>query len=208
MNHHLLLYFAVVFGIIILPGLDMAFVMANAMLGGRNAGFAAVGGIVAGGFCHLLMGALGAAAVLRLWPALFQIMLVAGAAYIAWMGWTFLRSTDVFTPGAGKEVLAAPVIFRRAMLTSLTNPTAYMFMLAVFPQFLKPGQGPLWMQSGVLGTITAATQLGVYGALALAASQASGWFAANPAASRWTARGIGLLLIATALLSVWQAAKA
>src|SRR4051794_34430632 len=97
---NLWLYFVVVFGIIALPGLDMAFVMASAMLGGRRSGLAAVGGIVAGGVCHLMMGALGAAVVLRLWPALFKVMLVGGAAYIAWMGIAFLRSSSVFRPGA------------------------------------------------------------------------------------------------------------
>ncbi|MBB3121459.1 LysE family translocator [Pseudoduganella violacea] len=205
---NLWLYFAVVFGIIALPGLDMAFVMANSMLGGRRAGMAAVAGIIAGGFCHLLMGALGAAVVLQLWPQLFQYMLLGGAIYIAWMGYTFLRSSAVFTPDAAREVLAPTVIFRRAMLTSLLNPKAYIFMLAIFPQFLKPGQGPLWLQSGVLGAITAATQAAVYGALALAASQATLWFARNPAAAAWTARAIGLLLLLTAVLSAAQAWKA
>ena len=49
------------------------------------------------------------------------------------------------------------VIFRRALTTSLLNPKAYIFMLAIFPQFLRPGQGPLWVQSGVLAGITALT---------------------------------------------------
>jgi threonine/homoserine/homoserine lactone efflux protein len=204
---NLWLYFVVVFGIIALPGLDMAFVMANSLLGGRRAGLAAVAGIVAGGFCHLLMGALGVALVMQLWPALFKVMLLAGAAYIAWMGWTFLRSSDVFTPGAGKEVLAPPVIFRRAMLTSLLNPKAYIFMLAIFPQFLHADQGPVWVQSGVLGAITAGTQAAVYGALALAAAQATQWFARNPGAAVLTSRAIGVLLLGTAALSIAQALR-
>jgi threonine/homoserine/homoserine lactone efflux protein len=202
---NLWLYFVVVFGIIILPGLDMAFVMGSSLLGGRRAGMAAVGGIVAGGFVHLCMGALGVAVVLRVWPPLFQLMLLAGAAYIAWMGYALLRSDSVFHPAPGAEALADAVIFRRAMTTSLLNPKAYLFMLAIFPQFLRPGQGPLWMQSGVLGGITALTQTAVYGALAYAASGASGWFATHPAASRTAARIMGVLLILTAALSASQA---
>jgi threonine/homoserine/homoserine lactone efflux protein len=204
---HLWLYFLLVFGIVLLPGLDMAFVMANSLLGGRRAGMAAVGGIIAGGVCHLVMAALGATVVLQLWPALFQLLLYGGAAYIAWMGYTFLRSSAAFLPSPGQEVLAETVVFRRAMLTSLSNPKAYVFMLAVFPQFLRPGQGPLWVQSGVLGAITALTQAAVYGALALGAAQASGWFGRNPAAAVVTARLIGVLLLLTAGLSVWQALR-
>lgn len=204
-SNHLWLYFIVVFGIIILPGLDMAFVMASSILGGRRAGMAAVSGIVAGGFCHLAMATLGIAVVLKLWPGLFNAMLLAGAVYIAWMGYTFLRSDSVFRPVPGREVLAPAVIFRRAMMTSLLNPKAYIFMLAIFPQFLNPGQGPLWLQSGLLGAITALTQLGVYGALALASSQATGWFAAHPRAAVLTARAMGALLMLTALFSAGQA---
>jgi threonine/homoserine/homoserine lactone efflux protein len=201
---NLWLYFIVVFGVVALPGLDMAFVMGSSMLGGRRAGMAAVGGIVVGGFCHLCMGALGVAVVLQVWPPLFKLMLLGGAAYIAWMGYTLLRSDSIFHPTPGAEAMADGVIFRRALTTSLLNPKAYIFMLAIFPQFLRPGQGPLWVQSGVLGGITALTQLGVYGALAYAASGASGWFAAHPAASTVAARIMGLLLIATAILSASQ----
>lgn len=202
---NLWLYFVVVFGVIALPGLDMAFVMGSSMLGGRRSGMAAVGGIIAGGFCHLCMGALGVAMVLQYWPPLFKIMLLTGAVYIAWMGWSLLHSDSVFHPAPGAEAMADAVIFRRALTTSLLNPKAYIFMLAIFPQFLKPGQGPLWVQSGVLGGITALTQLGVYGALAYAASGASGWFAAHPAASTVAARVMGALLMLTAVLSASQA---
>lgn len=56
-----------------------------------------------------------------------------------------------------------------------------------------------------LGAITALTQLAVYGALAFASSQSSGWFLAHPRAATATARGMGALLIVTALLSAAQA---
>ena len=204
---NLWLYFIVVFGVIALPGLDMAFVMGSSLLGGRRSGMAAVAGIIAGGFCHLCMGVLGVAVVLQCWPPLYRVMLLAGSAYIAWMGYSLLRSDSIFHPASGTEALADAAIFRRALTTSLLNPKAYIFMLAIFPQFLRPGQGPLWVQSGVLGAITALTQLAVYGALAYAASGASGWFLRHPAAATVAARSMGLLLIATAILSASQAGK-
>ena len=59
MDHfaHLWLFFLMVLGIIILPGMDMAFVMASSLTGGRRSGLYAVGGIVAGGICHVVAGA-------------------------------------------------------------------------------------------------------------------------------------------------------
>jgi hypothetical protein len=47
------LFFLLVLGIVALPGLDMAYVMAHALSGGRKLGFAAVGGIVAGGVARV-----------------------------------------------------------------------------------------------------------------------------------------------------------
>lgn len=206
---HLWLYFLVVFGIIVLPGLDMAFVIANALVGGNRAGFAAVAGIVAGGVCHVVMGALGIAAVLTLFPAMFNVMLLGGALYIGWTGWVVLRSSagfDMAVPAASMPVRRR--VFMRGMTTCLLNPKAYVFMLAVFPQFLMPGKGPLWIQASALGVITAFTQAAVYGAVALLAVRASGWLAGNPAAQRKVARGVGLVLILAALLTGvrgWQA---
>jgi threonine/homoserine/homoserine lactone efflux protein len=202
---HLWLYFVVVFGIVALPGMDMAYVMGSALLGGRRSGLAAVGGIMAGGVCHMVMGALGVAVVLRTFPPLYNLMLVGGALYVAWLGVSLLRAGNLLLPAqAHTAVLPARVTFRQALVTSLVNPKAYLFMLAIFPQFLRPGDGPVWAQAGVLGVITSATQLGVYGTLALAAAHASAWLRGNPKASTWTARVLGLSLLGVATLTLGQ----
>jgi threonine/homoserine/homoserine lactone efflux protein len=195
------LYFVLVFGIIALPGLDMAYVLANALSGGRGAGLAAVAGIVAGGVCHILMGALGVAAIVQLWPALFNLLLAAGAAYIGWIGWNLLRA-GATTLKVRTDAPARPVssVFLKGMLTCLLNPKAYVFMLAIFPQFLKPAQGPIWAQATALGLITAGTQAGVYGGVALLARRAGGSLGASGLATR----AVGLLLLGTGVATVVQ----
>lgn len=204
-NATLWLYFVLVFGIIALPGLDMAYVLAHALSGGRGAGLAAVAGIVAGGICHVAMGALGVAAVVRLWPALFNLLLVAGAAYIAWIGWQLARAgATTLTVRGDAPVRPAASVFLKGMVTCLLNPKAYVFMLAIFPQFLKPAQGPVWPQAAALGLITAGTQAGVYGAVALLARRAGGTLGAGS----WATRAVGLLLVGTGVVTVvqgWQA---
>ncbi len=88
MNHveELWLFFALVFGIVVLPGLDMAFVLGSTLAGGRRRGFAALAGIVAGGVCHVVMTALGIGVLLKLIPGAFNALLLAGALYIACSG--------------------------------------------------------------------------------------------------------------------------
>lgn len=208
---NLWLYFVIVFGVIILPGLDMAFVMASALVGGHRSGLAAVAGIIAGGVCHVVMAMLGIAVILKLWPALFNLVLLAGACYIGWIGWSLLRSENAFRLASAPRQLrprAPAMTFFQAMMTSLLNPKAYVFMLAIFPQFLKIGAGPIWSQALVLGIITWLTQAAVYGGLALLSSKASGWFGANPRGGALAGRLIGLLLIGAAIftgIEGWQA---
>jgi threonine/homoserine/homoserine lactone efflux protein len=201
---HLWVYFLVISGVIMLPGMDMAFVMGSSVSGGRPVGLAAVAGIVAGGACHLLIAATGISALLMLMPAALVVMLLAGAGYIGWIGWRMLRArgADALAIASGART---PVHgFFGAIATSLLNPKAYIFMLAIFPQFVQASRGSVWAQAGVLGLITASTQIVVYGALALLAGRAQALLAARPAPGAWMAKGVGLVLIGAAALTLYS----
>lgn len=202
----LAIYFAMVFGIIVLPGMDMAFVLGNSLVGGRRTGMAAVAGIMAGGVCHLTMGVTGVALVLRVLPGVFTLMLLAGSLYVAWIGWSLLRasSSSGFTFGNAPASARIGTAFRGAMLTSLLNPKAYLFTLAVVPQFVHPERGSIWGQAVVLALITAATQAVVYGSLALLAARSRAWLTANDTAQCIVMRGVAVLLIAAAVLTGLQ----
>ncbi|HWG66291.1 MAG TPA: LysE family translocator [Rhodanobacteraceae bacterium] len=200
----LALFAALVFGIVVLPGLDMAYVMGSSLTAGRRHGLAAVAGIAAGGVCHVAMATLGISVLLKVIPAAFNALLLAGALYIAWIGISLLRAESAFGMQVEGGAVSAWATFRRGALTSLMNPKAYLFMLAVFPQFLHAEDGPLWAQSLVLWMIIAITQLTVYGAVALAAAQARGWLVRRPAAGLVTARVVGTVLIGAALLTGFE----
>lgn len=200
---HLWVFFAMVFGVVLLPGLDMVYVMASALVGGRRSGLAATGGILFGGVCHVTMGAFGIVAVLKLFPTAFNVVLTAGALYIAWIGWSLLRSRAVFDeiPLAAAALPSQAATFRQGLFTSLLNPKAYLFMLAIFPQFLKPEYGRLWIQAIVLWAIIAETQALVYGGMALGGDRVRAWMRARPDANALLARGVGALLLATAVFT-------
>jgi threonine/homoserine/homoserine lactone efflux protein len=204
MEPQLWLFFLLVVGVVLLPGLDMAFVLGSALVGGPRAGLAATAGIIAGGVCHSVMTALGVMAILKLMPALFNAMLLAGAAYIGWIGWSLLRSQTpigIATTNAPQRSRAGT--FRQGLFTSLLNPKAYVFMLAIFPQFIRPGADGLWPQVAVLWSIIAVTQLGIYGGMAFAGGGLRAWLGARPAAGLQLSRAVGLVLVATALYTVW-----
>lgn len=200
------LFFLLVLGVVLLPGLDMTFVLATTLGGGRRSGFAGVAGITAAGFVHVAVGATGLAAVLTLAPSLFDAMLLAGAFYLGWIGWSLARGGAKFDAVAGDEASrgALTVAFRRGMLTNLLNPKAYAFMLAVFPQFVAVERGPVWIQALPLAAIIAATQVAVYGAVVLAAAGTRGWLRGHPRVLDGLGRGVGVLLLVAAAGSAWQ----
>lgn len=198
---HLSLFFVMVVGIVVLPGLDMAFVMASALVGGRRSGLAATAGIIAGGFCHVALGALGIMAVLEIFPAAFNLVLLAGAAYVAYIGWSLLRSQGLGSPEQEPIARSQAATFRLGMVTNLLNPKAYLFMLAVFPQFIKKEYGPLWSQAIVLGLIIAACQAAIYGGMALGGDRVKAWLSTRPGAELGLARGVGAVLMLVSLVT-------
>jgi threonine/homoserine/homoserine lactone efflux protein len=194
------------FGIIVVPGMDMFFVLANALTRGRRAGLSAVGGIMLGGAVHTLFGALAVGVLTRLPGTLYQAMILIGAAYMAWIGYTLLRSTITVEAIGSPSSRSDWVAFRQGLVTCLLNPKAYLFVLAVYPQFIRPEFGPIWSQALVMGIMTVIMQFVVYGALALAAGRGRDALVGHPEVSTWIGRGAGVLFIAAALLTAWHGA--
>jgi threonine/homoserine/homoserine lactone efflux protein len=193
------LFASLVFGVVLLPGLDMGFVLGSALVGGRRAGLAAVAGIVLGGGFHVVAAVSGLALLLRASPAAYQALLVVGSAYLAWVGVAIFRGGGGLVAAEG--AVASPLVtLRQGVTTCLLNPKAYLFMLAVFPRFLHPEAGPPWPRAAALGAVIAAIQVVVYGAVALAADRVRGW--AGPRAGSLLARPVGGILVGAAVATV------
>ncbi len=157
---HLWLYFILLVGIIIVPGMDMMFVLANALTGGRRAGLAATAGIMAGGATHTVIGLAAVAILSRFLPPVFSAMLVIGSLYMLWIGWQLSKSSievDTVETAARKPVGR---VFGQGLITALVNPKAWMFVMSVFPQFMKPDYGPLLPQALAMGILTISVQGG------------------------------------------------
>ncbi|TGT73616.1 MULTISPECIES: LysE family translocator [unclassified Mesorhizobium] len=207
-GENLWLFFVLLFGIIAVPGMDMLFVLANALTGGSNRGLAATAGIMLGGAVHTLNGAVGVGLLMHFVPVLFTPLLVAGAAYMAYIGVSLMRSSITVGDDGPAGSRSAWRAFRQGLVTCLINPKAYLFILAVYPQFLKPAYGPIWMQATIMGLLTVATQAAIYGGLAVTAGRSRGMLVDNPQATILAGRGAGLLLFAVSIFTAWEGLRA
>jgi len=152
----------------------------------------------------VLLGALGVATILRLVPMAFNLLLLGGAAYIGWLGWSLMRHHAEGVEPNTSVPLSRSRTFGQGMLTCLLNPKAYLFTLAVLPQFLKPADGRIGMQLAALAAITAAAQIVVYGTVVVAGDKLRGWMQHHPGANERLMQSVGGVLILTALYGVYM----
>ena len=133
------------FGIVLLPGPNSLFILSLATARGVKAGFQGALGVFLGDTVLLTLVGLGAAGLLRSTSALFMVVKYAGAAYLSWVGLQLLRAAVQKWKARDVRVdvvlelpahMAQP--FRRALLVSLLNPKAILFLLSFFVQFIDP----------------------------------------------------------------------
>lgn len=133
-------YLAGVVFIVLLPGPNSLFVLAVGAGRGVRAGYQAACGVFLGDSILMTLTAAGAASVLKLLPVLFVALKTVGAIYLSYLGVRLLMSawkpaqTDTRTVS-----IAAGHPFRKALLLSLLNPKAILFLLSFFVQFVDPG---------------------------------------------------------------------
>ena len=133
------------FGIILLPGPNSLFILSVATARGVKAGYQGAFGVFLGDVVLLALTALGAAGLLHTYPALFIFVKYAGAAYLTWVGlnlvWAAIRKwrlTDTREEMASIVPAHLRHPFKRALLISVLNPKAILFLLSFFVQFIDP----------------------------------------------------------------------
>ncbi|MFI5759975.1 leucine efflux protein LeuE [Streptomyces sp. NPDC051563] len=140
--------------IILLPGPNSLYVLSVAARGGVRQGYRAAAGVFTGDALLMTLAAVGAGALLRTSPIVFGVVKLLGAGYLTWLAigmlrgaWTMWRArreragADAGAPQvpvAAAEVKAGETErpYRRALLISVFNPKAILFLMSFFVQFV------------------------------------------------------------------------
>lgn len=154
------------------PGPDMLLIASRSASQGKAAGFATLAGIQAGTYCHALAAAFGLSQLFLLVPLAYDIVRYAGAAYLLYLAWkTVSAGAPATAPQADAVRRTVGTMFRQGLLTNLLNPKMALFVLALFPQFVRPEAGSVALQIMLLATILNAIGIVVNGAVIVAASR-------------------------------------
>jgi homoserine/homoserine lactone efflux protein len=191
-------YFFAATLIAISPGSGAILAMSHGLNYGVRRTHATIAGLQAGLLVILLVAGAGVGSLLVASELAFSVVKTLGAAYLIYLGWSQWRSTGTLALEAGTpadaDVLPAGRRWLSGFLTNVTNPKGIVFMVAVLPQFIRPGR-PLWLQLLVIALTTLAVDTVVMHGYAFAASRLQALFK-NAQAIKLQNRVFGGLLMA------------
>lgn len=183
----------------LVPGPDNLFVLTQSVLLGRWAGLMATLGFCTGLIVHTLGVALGVAALLQQSDLAFTLLKLAGAGYLLYLAWRFLRMPGI---GDGGSELIPPrpwMLYRRGILMNVTNPKVSLFFLAFLPQFIDPAAGSVIGQLISFGLLFILATLLVFGTVALLAERVRPWLKRKPRAQRVIQSTAAVIFVVLAL---------
>ncbi len=196
---HWATFFAAAFLLNVSPGPDIAFILGHTARGGRRQGLAAMFGLWAGAFCHVVFAAVGLSAIVATSAAAFSVVKWAGVAYLAFLGISALRSKastfDVKTAEAESRLSA---VFLQGVLVDILNPKVAIFFLAFLPQFVVDGAGPVPLQLLLHGALIIVVAATVEPLVVLGGAWLTARLRASTRLGLWLDRSLGALFLGLA----------
>jgi len=212
-THDLLLFVASGFLLNLVPGPDTFLVMSRSAAHGWRIGSAASLGIGTGVFVHVLAAALGLSALLATSAAAFTVVKWVGAAYLVYLGlgmvWATLKpqtAQTAHTAQAATPHTDAPArtvtwrqVYLQGFVTNVLNPKVALFFLALLPQFVVPGQGPVAAQIAWFGFVFIVATFITFGGITYFAGAFGERLQGSPRAQRWMNRASAVVFAGLAL---------
>ena len=187
------------------PGPSNLYVMARSISQGHQAGIMAATGMLLGSFIYVIASAFGLAAIFLYSPVAYQLVTLAGAAYLLYLASHYFKL-------ANKQIhtihnvspLAQSTIFKQSLVVELTNPKTALFFIAFLPLFTDPKQGNLNLQLLILGCIYAVIGFMSDMLVATLSGKIGLWMNQHPNAGQWQNRVSASLLFTIAGFIVYE----
>lgn len=190
------------------PGPSTLFIVNNAVAYGWRRALAALSGDLVAIALLATLSIIGLGALLVAYPVAFLVLRLAGAFYIIWLGWTFLRPA---APQADATTIEAAHgengvrLWLHSFGVGISNPKAILFFAALFPQFLPVGSGPSIL--ALLVATFVVVKLIVLGGYAFGARHFVRLLR-NPKHARRGRMLTGIIFVAFGALMIWSALTA
>ena len=138
--------------LLVIPGPSVLYVVTRSVEQGRRAGLVSVLGLHTGTLVHIAAAVTGLSALLLASATLFDVVKLAGAAYLVFLG--ISRLVRRTTPTERRvERASLQRVYSQGFVVNLLNPKTALFFVAFFPQFVTSDRGPVAAQILVLGAM-------------------------------------------------------
>ena len=198
-------FFAFTFVLVVTPGSTTAVVVRNTLEGGRRAGYLTALGAALANITIAIACGLGLSVLIAVWPGSLEVIRIAGAMFLAWLGLASLYRAATRNDGGIRLSLdpkAAPprshagAYVGDGLGINLLSPVIISFYLSVVPSFIPAGASRLYYPGLAVTHVSLALACHAMWATALDAMRR--WFVAP-----WTRRALqaatGIALIALAI---------
>lgn len=169
----LLAFAAAVTLLMLIPGPNVALIVANSVTYGPRHGMMTVAGTVAAQALSLALVTAGLTTLLEFFGFWFGWLRWIGAAYLVWLGIQQWRTPPRDLAAIAPQARAQGPLFVQAFLVSLVNPKTLIFYGAFFPQFITL-DGNVALQAAILSLVFLVVATVVDSGWALAAARARG----------------------------------
>lgn len=157
------------------PGPDTLVVVSSGIYGGYRRALLYTAGVMAAGVIQIPILVLGVGQVIRESALLYNVLCLAGALYLLYIGYGMIKSASgrqdfaEFAEENGRKIDQA---FWQGFVNNLLNPKVFVFMLAFIPLFVDP-QGNITLQLFVLAVTMKVCGLAVNSTYAVISGKAS-----------------------------------
>jgi threonine/homoserine/homoserine lactone efflux protein len=195
--HSYLLFVLASFALALMPGPDMAYMLARCIAQGRRAGILAALGFDLGGYVHLTAAVLGLSTILATSSLAFSVVKWLGAGYLVYLGLSAIWTNQgPLTINPGSSPRDGRTILWQAFLSDALNPKVAMFFLAFLPQFVDAKGPHPTLQIILLGVTVNMIALPTNILLVLCSARLTESLRQKASISRWLQKGLGTLFVA------------
>ncbi len=135
-------FIGAVVALAVLPGPNMALIVANSVAYGPRYGMLTLAGTSAALMLQLAVTGLGLTELLRSAGSAFEVLRWIGVGYLLLLGVVQWRAAVVDLTQVRPEPRSVRAILVRAAFVALTNPKTLLFFAAFFPQFISTAHPP------------------------------------------------------------------
>ena len=167
-------------GLAFTPGPNTILTISRTISQGRLAGAMVLLGVELGFLVHLVAAAAGLTALFLAIPIAYATLRIVGAAYLLYVAWKLFNGSQSLRTTVDRLPKPIGKLIRMGFVSNALNPKTAAFYLSIFPQFIRPSDASVLLQSLELGVLHIAVSSACNTVYIVGAGSLAAWLVDHP----------------------------